>query len=176
MANWIFVTIVGCLFSGIQAQIDYCAKSYCTNTYPNIGCNPPASPGGVGCNGKSPAVVALTSDQQTLILNEHNTRRSQLALGNLSPFTPAIGHFTQMASDQTNKVGCAMQYWLDDSWETYYLVCNYGVTNVIGTPVYKSGPVASACTTGRNPLAGLNGLCSTAESISPVPNPTVTSG
>uniref|UniRef100_A0A1Y9H2P8 Venom allergen-1 n=1 Tax=Anopheles dirus TaxID=7168 RepID=A0A1Y9H2P8_9DIPT len=265
MANWIFVVFTLCVVSGIQAQTDYCAKSYCTNTYPNVGCNPPAAPGGVGCTGKSPAVVTFTSGQQTLILSEHNTRRSQLALGNLKPFTsakrmptltwdtelakqagnnarscvfahdkcrntpvyswsgqnlamsqfygmtktievllqegisgwwseynvttqaqlnsypnnyvgPAIGHFTQMASDQSNKVGCAMQYWLDGSFKTYYLVCNYGVTNVIGTPVYKSGTVASGCTTGRNPVAEFNGLCSTAESINPVPNPTVTSG
>uniref|UniRef100_A0A182M7Q2 SCP domain-containing protein n=1 Tax=Anopheles culicifacies TaxID=139723 RepID=A0A182M7Q2_9DIPT len=84
---------------------------------------------------------------------------------------PAIGHFTQMANDQTSKIGCAMQYWLDDGWETYYLVCNYAVTNIVGRPTYKSGTVASGCTTGRNPIASLNGLCSTAETINPVPNP-----
>uniref|UniRef100_A0A1Y9H2P3 Venom allergen-1 n=1 Tax=Anopheles dirus TaxID=7168 RepID=A0A1Y9H2P3_9DIPT len=260
MANWIFVTFVCCLFSGIQAQINYCAKSYCNNGYQNIGCKPPGVSGGARCSGKSPAVVTLTSAQQTLILNEHNTRRSQLALGNLKPFTsakrmptltwdtelakqagnnarscvfahdrcrntpvyswsgqnlaisqfygmtktieellkegiagwwseynvttqaqlnsypsnyvgPAIGHFTQMASDQSNKVGCAMQHWLDNSWKSYYLVCNYGVTNVIGTPVYKSGTVASGCTTGRNPDRKFNGLCKQTEPIKPEPNP-----
>uniref|UniRef100_A0A1Y9H9I3 Venom allergen-1 n=1 Tax=Anopheles farauti TaxID=69004 RepID=A0A1Y9H9I3_9DIPT len=265
MACWIFVTIVSCLIGGLQAQVDYCAKTYCTNTYPNVGCNPPATPGGPSCNGKSPAVVAFTAAQQTLILNEHNTRRSQLASGNLNSFAPAkrmptltwdtelakqagnnarscvyghdrcrntpvfawagqnifmsqfygttrtieallqqgitgwwsefnvttqaqlnsypknyvgpaIGHFTQMASDQTDKIGCAMQYWLDGQWKTYYLVCNYAVTNVIGTAVYKSGSVASACSTGRNPVAELNGLCSPAETINPVPNPSVASG
>uniref|UniRef100_A0A1Y9HAM4 SCP domain-containing protein n=1 Tax=Anopheles farauti TaxID=69004 RepID=A0A1Y9HAM4_9DIPT len=159
MAGWIFVTIVCCLISGLQAQIDYCSKSYCRSGIQNVGCKPPATPGGPSCNGKSPAVVAFTAAQQTLILND-----------------PAIGHFTQMASDQTDKIGCAMQYWLDGQWKTYYLVCNYAVTNVIGTAVYKSGPVASACTTGRNAVAALNGLCSPAEKINPVPNPLTTSG
>uniref|UniRef100_A0A1Y9HAA7 Venom allergen-1 n=1 Tax=Anopheles farauti TaxID=69004 RepID=A0A1Y9HAA7_9DIPT len=264
MASWIFVTIVGCLVGGLQAQVDYCANSYCNNRYPNIGCNPPPASGGESCTNLSPAVITFTAAQQELILNEHNTRRSQLASGNLDSFAPAmrmptltwdtelakqagnnarscvfkhdkcrntpvfawsgqnlskskfygmtktvekllqegisgwwneyklttqdqldsypenyvgpaIGHFTQMASDQSNRIGCAMQYWKNGLWDTYYLVCNYAVTNVVGTPVYKSGPVASACSTGPNPVAALNGLCSPAESVDPVPNPSVNS-
>uniref|UniRef100_A0A182WC66 SCP domain-containing protein n=1 Tax=Anopheles minimus TaxID=112268 RepID=A0A182WC66_9DIPT len=180
MASWIFVTIACCLVNGLQAQTNYCTTTYCRTGVQNVGCNPPATPGGVGCNGMSPAVVTMDSTLQTLVLSEHNTRRSQLALGQLASFlpatrmptiTPAIGHFTQMASDQTSKIGCAMQYWLDGDWETYYFVCNYGVTNVVGRPTYKSGTVASGCTTGRNPVTTLNGLCSTAETINPVPNP-----
>uniref|UniRef100_A0A182NJ68 SCP domain-containing protein n=1 Tax=Anopheles dirus TaxID=7168 RepID=A0A182NJ68_9DIPT len=89
MASWIFVVLALCLFSGIQAHINYCANSYCNNGYQNVGCNPPVVPGGVRCTGKSPAVVTLNSAQQTLILNEHNTRRSQLALGHLRPFLSA---------------------------------------------------------------------------------------
>ncbi|XP_035788847.1 antigen 5 like allergen Cul n 1-like [Anopheles albimanus] len=50
---------------------------------------------------------------------------------------PAIGHFTQMASDRSSRLGCAMQYWLDNGWKNYYLVCNYGVTNVLDRAVYK---------------------------------------
>ncbi|XP_052895671.1 venom allergen 3-like [Anopheles moucheti] len=259
MASWIFVAIACCLTSGLQAQTDYCTTTYCRSGKPNVGCNPPAATGGPVCAGKNSAVVALDSNLQSLILSEHNTRRSQLALGQLESFLPAtrmptitwdaelakqagnnarscvyghdkcrntpvyawagqniaqsqfygmtktteelvkeginswwseynvttqdqlnsyptgykgpaIGHFTQMASDQTDKLGCAMQYWLDGEWDTYYLVCNYGVTNVLGCPVYKSGTVASGCTTGPNPIAALNGLCSTSESINPLPN------
>uniref|UniRef100_A0A4Y0BE72 Venom allergen-1 n=1 Tax=Anopheles funestus TaxID=62324 RepID=A0A4Y0BE72_ANOFN len=256
MSSWIFVTIACCLVSGLQAQTNYCTKTYCPAGVPNVGCNPPATTGGPACGGKSPAVVVLDSTLQSLILSEHNTRRSQLALGQLGflpaakmptitwdaelakqagnnarscvyghdrcrntpvyawagqniamsqfygmtkttsqlvqeginawwseynvtnqgqltyyPTTPpnsVIGHFTQMASDKTNKIGCAMQYWLDGQWKTYYFVCNYAVTNVGNRPTYKTGTVNSGCITGINPT--LNGLCSTAEVINPVPN------
>lgn len=84
---------------------------------------------------------------------------------------PAIGHFTQMASDQTNRIGCAMQYWKkDNQWETYYLVCDYALTNMIGSAVYKKGPVGSGCTTGVNTSPGLGGLCKPTEVVKPVPN------
>ncbi|XP_053672843.1 antigen 5 like allergen Cul n 1-like [Anopheles nili] len=260
MAFWIFVTIACSLFGGLQAQTNYCTTSYCMAGKTNVGCNPPGTPGGVGCTGKSPAVINLNSTYQNTILLEHNKRRSQFALGQLKPFLPAkrmptlqwdtelakqagnnarnctfkhdqcrntavyasagqnlamsqfygmtktidalikegitgwwneynyttqadldkypsahtgpaIGHFTQMVSDQSNRIGCAMQYWLDGGkWQTYYLVCDYAVTNIIDRAVYKNGTVASGCTTGRNPDPALNGLCSTAETVKPVPN------
>uniref|UniRef100_A0A240PMU9 Venom allergen-1 n=1 Tax=Anopheles christyi TaxID=43041 RepID=A0A240PMU9_9DIPT len=258
MASWIFVALVCSLVGGLaQAQVNYCTNSYCRNNRPNVGCNPPAIPGGPSCAGLSPAVITLDSSLQSLILSEHNTRRSQLALGQLRPFlpairmptltwdvelarqagnnarscvyqhdscrntpvyawagqnlaisqfygttrtiaqlvtsainswwneysattqgqlnsyprtspSPAIGHFTQMASDQTAKIGCAMQHWTSGRWLTYYFVCNYAVTNVSDRPIYKSGPTASKCATGRNPA--LPGLCSASEPINPVPN------
>ncbi|XP_050076051.1 antigen 5 like allergen Cul n 1-like [Anopheles maculipalpis] len=259
MASWIFVAIACCLVSGLQAQTNYCTTTYCPTGVPNVGCNPPGLLGGPNCANKSAVVIVLNPTLQSLILTEHNTRRSQLALGQLNSFLPAtrmptiswdtelanqagnnarscvyghdrcrktavyawagqniamsqfygmtktieqllkeginawwseynvttqaqlnsypngytgpaIGHFTQMASDQTAKLGCAMQNWLEGQWKTYYLVCNYAVTNVIGRATYKNGTVASGCTTGRNPIATLNGLCSTAETINPVPN------
>ncbi|XP_035906239.1 venom allergen 5-like [Anopheles stephensi] len=259
MASWIFVAIASCLVSGLQAQIDYCTTSYCTAGVKNVGCNPPETPGGPECNGKNPAVVEITPALQTLILSEHNTRRSKLALGQLDLFLPAIrmptiswdeelakqagnnarsckigrdgcrntavyawagqnvalsqfygvtktteellresidawwseryvttqaqlnsypqgsaattiGYFTQMVNDQTDKLGCAMQYLLDGEFQTYYTVCNYAVANIAERPVYKNGPAGSGCTTGRNPTTVLNGLCSTAETINPVPN------
>uniref|UniRef100_A0A2M4AKZ0 Venom allergen-1 n=1 Tax=Anopheles triannulatus TaxID=58253 RepID=A0A2M4AKZ0_9DIPT len=70
---------------------------------------------------------------------------------------PPIGHFTQMASDQTSVIGCAMQYWLEDMFEMYYLVCNYERSPFIHEAVYKKGTVASECTTGTNPK--YVGLC-----------------
>ncbi|XP_053661809.1 antigen 5 like allergen Cul n 1-like [Anopheles marshallii] len=263
MASWIFVAIVCCLVSGLQTQTNYCTTTYCKTGVPNVGCNPPPATGGISCAGKSPAVVVMDSNLQSLILSEHNTRRSKFALGQLAPCAscpsflpakamptitwdtelanqagnnarscvyghdrcrntpvyawagqniamsqfygmtkttsqlvlegingwwseynvttqtqldgypsgytgPAIGHFTQMVSDQTDKMGCAMQYWLDGQWKTYYFVCNYAVTNVVSRPVYKNGTFA--CTTGRNPISTMNGLCSTAEKIVPVYN------
>ncbi|EAA11192.2 AGAP006418-PA [Anopheles gambiae str. PEST] len=255
--HWTFVMIVSCLVDVLQAQTDYCANSNCRNGRPNVGCNPPASPGGPACAGLNPEVKTFSPEEQTLILSEHNKRRSQLAQGELKPFQPAvrmptltwdeelakqagnnarsctyqhdscrntpvfawagqnlalsqssgmnktvsevisssiaswwsehnvtreeqlntypssysgpaIGHFTQMASDQSDKIGCAMQNWVSDNWQTYYFVCNYGVTNIADRPVYKAGAVASKCTTGRNPT--LPGLCSETETINPVPN------
>uniref|UniRef100_A0A182PFL8 Venom allergen-1 n=1 Tax=Anopheles epiroticus TaxID=199890 RepID=A0A182PFL8_9DIPT len=257
MESKIIITIVWCLVGGIQAQTNYCVTSYCSNNLINVGCNPPGFPGGPGCNGLSPVVVTLDSSIQSLILSEHNRRRSKLALGQLKPFQPAIrmptltwdtelanqagnnardctfrhdscrntavyawagqnlwmtqfygstqtiaqlvssaidmwwsernvttqaqmnsypsnytgaaiGHFTQMASDQTARIGCAMQRWKNGPWLEYYLVCNYAVTNVIERPIYKRGSTASGCTTGRNP--SLPGLCSLSEKIKPVPN------
>ncbi|XP_052862399.1 antigen 5 like allergen Cul n 1-like [Anopheles cruzii] len=81
---------------------------------------------------------------------------------------PAIGHFTQMASDRAWKMGCAIQNWVEGGlWITYYLVCNYSFTNIVGQPVYVRGTTVSGCTTGYNPL--YPGLCSVEESISSVP-------
>ncbi|KFB42353.1 AGAP006417-PA-like protein [Anopheles sinensis] len=81
---------------------------------------------------------------------------------------PAIGHFTQMASDRTWKVGCAMQNWVEGGmWITYYFVCNYSFTNIINQPVYVRGTTASGCTTGQNPQ--YPGLCSLNEAIQSVP-------
>uniref|UniRef100_A0A2M4BWT9 Venom allergen-1 n=2 Tax=Anopheles marajoara TaxID=58244 RepID=A0A2M4BWT9_9DIPT len=82
---------------------------------------------------------------------------------------PAIGHFTQMVSDRTSTIGCAMQYWIQDEiWNTYYLVCDYGLTNIGDRAVYKKGPTASRCVTGTN--REFPGLCSTSESVPPLPN------
>uniref|UniRef100_A0A182NJ69 Venom allergen-1 n=1 Tax=Anopheles dirus TaxID=7168 RepID=A0A182NJ69_9DIPT len=81
---------------------------------------------------------------------------------------PAIGHFTQMASDRTWAIGCAMQNWLQDGiWITYYFVCNYSFTNIINQPVYVRGTTASGCTTGQSPH--YPGLCSVNESVQSVP-------
>uniref|UniRef100_A0AAG5D352 Venom allergen-1 n=1 Tax=Anopheles atroparvus TaxID=41427 RepID=A0AAG5D352_ANOAO len=258
MARWIFVVVVvSGIFGSLQAQTDYCTTSYCKAPRVNVGCNPPPLTGGPSCTGKTPNAIEMTGALKTLILNEHNTRRSQLATGNLAPFAaakrmptlswdtelakqaghnarscnvahdqcrntvtysyagqnlammafsgmtmtyeqviknriaswwnekndtlqaqldkypngytgPAIGHFTQMASDQTNKIGCALQYWKVNSMETYYLVCDYSVTNIIDRAVYKRGTVGSACNTGINPLFA--GLCNESEIINPVPN------
>ena len=78
------------MLSVLQAQTDYCANSNCRNGRPNVGCNPPASPGGPACAGLNPEVKTFSPEEQTLILSEHNKRRSQLAQGELKPFQPAV--------------------------------------------------------------------------------------
>uniref|UniRef100_A0A2M4CLM8 Venom allergen-1 n=1 Tax=Anopheles darlingi TaxID=43151 RepID=A0A2M4CLM8_ANODA len=249
------ISLVGLI--GSIESIDYCTANLCPAGVQNIGCNPPALSGGPNCFGRSPAVVPITASRQSLILDLHNSRRSQIANGGLSPFFPArrmatlqwdaelasqaghnarsctfahdrcrntvdfrwagqnlalmqysgpartvesiidgfiaswwneyrdtstahidsypsnhqgpaIGHFTQMASDRAWKIGCAMQNWFQDGfWNTYYLVCNYSFTNIINQPVYARGTTGSGCTTGRNPL--YSGLCSVNEVIPNVP-------
>ncbi|XP_052899152.1 antigen 5 like allergen Cul n 1-like [Anopheles moucheti] len=68
-----------------------------------------------------------------------------------------IGHFTQIASDRSTKVGCSMWYWKDGQMDAYYFVCNYSTTNIMDRSVYQSGPTGSQCRKGRN--SQFPGLC-----------------
>ncbi|XP_055610859.1 antigen 5 like allergen Cul n 1-like [Uranotaenia lowii] len=76
---------------------------------------------------------------------------------------PAIGHFTQVVADRSDRIGCAIVQWTEKPFTKVYLVCNYARTNVIGTPVYTAGQAASQCTTGAN--TNYPGLCSTKEKV-----------
>ncbi|XP_062553204.1 antigen 5 like allergen Cul n 1-like [Armigeres subalbatus] len=76
---------------------------------------------------------------------------------------PAIGHFTQIVSDRTSKVGCSMVSYVRSPFTYKYFVCNYGLTNIVNQPVYAAGNACSGCTTGCN--ANYPGLCSTAEVV-----------
>ncbi|XP_043658651.1 antigen 5 like allergen Cul n 1 [Drosophila teissieri] len=72
---------------------------------------------------------------------------------------PAIGHFTTMVNERNNRVGCAIARFTDaNNVQATLLVCNYAVTNVLNNPVYRAGPAASECTTGRN--SNYPNLCS----------------
>lgn len=75
-----------------------------------------------------------------------------------------IGHFTAMAQDRTNRIGCAGATY---NGAERLLTCNYSFTNLQGTPVYQSGSAASGCTTGTNP--NYPNLCSTSEDVDPNP-------
>lgn len=68
-----------------------------------------------------------------------------------------------MVTDKTNQIGCGISTFIDKKWKTYLLACNYATRNVIGCPVYKTGPKASACSYG--PDAIYTGLCKTSERI-----------
>lgn len=75
-----------------------------------------------------------------------------------------IGHFTAMAQDRTNRIGCAGSVY---NGAERLLTCNYAFTNLQGSPVYESGPAASGCKTGTNP--NYTNLCSTSEDVDPNP-------
>ncbi|XP_062542523.1 uncharacterized protein LOC134210495 [Armigeres subalbatus] len=77
---------------------------------------------------------------------------------------PTIGHFTQVVSDRSSKIGCAMVSYITAPWINKLFVCNYGLTNIVGQPVYVAGATGSQCKTGRNP--SFSGLCSTSEVVS----------
>ncbi|XP_058121263.1 antigen 5 like allergen Cul n 1-like [Anopheles ziemanni] len=72
-----------------------------------------------------------------------------------------IGHFTQIASDRSTKVGCSLWFWKDGQYDVYYFVCNYSVTNIMDKSVYQAGPAASKCQRGRN--SKFPGLCNPGE-------------
>ncbi|EAT46091.1 AAEL002693-PA [Aedes aegypti] len=77
---------------------------------------------------------------------------------------PAIGHFTQIVSDRTSRIGCSMVSYNKNGFINKLFVCNYGVTNIINQPVYVAGNVCSGCITGCNRV--FPGLCNTAERVS----------
>uniref|UniRef100_A0A182R1C0 Venom allergen-1 n=1 Tax=Anopheles farauti TaxID=69004 RepID=A0A182R1C0_9DIPT len=72
-----------------------------------------------------------------------------------------IGHFTQIVSDRTTKVGCSMWYWKDGKTEAYYFVCNYSVTNIMDRSIYLEGATTSKCKKGNN--SKYPGLCNANE-------------
>jgi len=80
-----------------------------------------------------------------------------------------IGHFTQIVSAASNKVGCALNTYSTNSISntTYsksvYFVCNYSLTNISDRPVYPTGKPCSACTKGCS--ATYPGLCNSSEVI-----------
>ncbi|XP_062553203.1 antigen 5 like allergen Cul n 1-like isoform X2 [Armigeres subalbatus] len=76
---------------------------------------------------------------------------------------PAIGHFTQIVSDRTSRIGCAMVSYNRQRFINKLLVCNYGLTNIVNQPVYVAGNSCSGCTTGCN--SQYPGLCNTAENV-----------
>uniref|UniRef100_A0A1Q3FN10 Venom allergen-1 n=1 Tax=Culex tarsalis TaxID=7177 RepID=A0A1Q3FN10_CULTA len=80
---------------------------------------------------------------------------------------PAIGHFTQIISDRTNRIGCSLVKYDTDGWTNQLFVCNYALTNMVGQPVYVAGSACSKCTSGCN--AAYPGLCNVSENVSPIP-------
>lgn len=76
-----------------------------------------------------------------------------------------IGHFTQVVSDRSGHVGCAISAFTSPSasglWKVNLVACNYGFTNMDDWNVYQTGKTASGCTSGVNPE--FKALCSVNE-------------
>lgn len=75
-----------------------------------------------------------------------------------------VGHYTQVAWAQTNKVGCGYsQYTTVRSGRTWYarlIVCNYKPGgNFIGQNMYLAGTAASKCPSGTKKDSTYTGLC-----------------
>lgn len=77
-----------------------------------------------------------------------------------------VGHFTQVARDKAFTVGCSIVKSISSmsgrDWNCYYIACNYATTNMVGLPVYETGPMGRKCKTGMN--HNYAGLCSERES------------
>ncbi|KAI4504389.1 hypothetical protein M0802_000860 [Mischocyttarus mexicanus] len=49
-----------------------------------------------------------------------------------------VGHYTQMVWGNTKEIGCGSLKYVENNWESHYLVCNYGPAgNYLGQPIYK---------------------------------------
>lgn len=83
-----------------------------------------------------------------------------------SPFSPTIGHYTQLVWGNTYLVGCGIASFKDSTYyqKTYpykmLYVCNYGPSgNFLGQPVYAKGTTTgTACPSGTK-LNATIGLC-----------------
>lgn len=67
-----------------------------------------------------------------------------------------VFHFTVMANDQNNYLGCAMIKYLTpengEMMDGFLLTCNYQFTNVLGQKVYEKGKSCSGCPRGCGPI------------------------
>lgn len=55
--------------------------------------------------------------------------------------------FTQVITEKAAYIGCGLVQYVE-TYNTYYLACNYARGNVIGQPVYKKGTACSGCSSG----------------------------
>ncbi|KAL1377244.1 hypothetical protein pipiens_016397 [Culex pipiens pipiens] len=115
--------------------------------------------------GYSPAVKmpTLQWDLELQYLAEANARSCEYGhdkCRNTNWSNPQIGHFTQIISDRTVKIGCGMvtyQTYNGELWTHDYFVCNYSFTNIINQPSYIKGHAGSQCSTGVS--SAYPGLC-----------------
>lgn len=72
-----------------------------------------------------------------------------------------MGHFTQGVWESANKVGCAVSTSRSGGYNKAWLACDYNYGNMLESPVYKAGKMASECNSGTNPK--YEGLCAVGE-------------
>ncbi|XP_039446428.1 antigen 5 like allergen Cul n 1-like [Culex pipiens pallens] len=135
----------------------------CRNTvaFPSAGQNIASS----GWSGMTFTDVQLITKFVNLWYDEYKVANPSYTAKYPSGYSgPDIGHFTQIASDRTDRIGCAMVTFKPTATSNKaIMVCNYGLTNVIGQPVYVSGTACSGCKTGCSKTYA--GLCSTSEVV-----------
>lgn len=86
--------------------------------------------------------------------------------GPVPPAPEQFLHFVAMVTGNSNRIGCAVVQFKDESSAYPYqskLTCNYAYMTVTGTYMYRSGPTASDCKSGTNPT--YPALCSENEMI-----------
>lgn len=66
-----------------------------------------------------------------------------------------------MVADKNNRVGCAVARIDEGVQKVTLAACNYAYNSIVHFPIYKKGPIASQCSTGKNPT--YPGLCSVNE-------------
>ncbi|KAL3124615.1 hypothetical protein niasHT_010456 [Heterodera trifolii] len=67
-----------------------------------------------------------------------------------------IGHWTQMAWANTDRIGCAMaQNCPNTNWKTYVVCWYYAAGNYFGSPVYEAGEPCSKCSPKCDKAIGL---------------------
>ncbi|KAJ6637144.1 Antigen 5 like allergen Cul n 1 [Pseudolycoriella hygida] len=88
--------------------------------------------------------------------NEH-TNADMNVIGRYRSNGRKIGHFTQIVSSESSKVGCAMIMYKRNRYVTLYFVCNYSLSNILNAPIYTSGKPCSRCSYGCSKL--YPGLC-----------------
>lgn len=76
-----------------------------------------------------------------------------------------IGHFTQIVRDISPQFGCGAAKYNQKGLYYWYLVCNYGTTNILGHTIYKSGKPCSECKRGCDKK--YTALCTTREPVDP---------
>ncbi|XP_067635236.1 antigen 5 like allergen Cul n 1-like [Eurosta solidaginis] len=72
-----------------------------------------------------------------------------------------IGHFTVLATDDNNAMGCAVASYSKNNFKYTLIACNFAKMHMPGNSVYEVGKPASGCRKGRNPQH--KNLCSVKE-------------
>lgn len=115
--------------------------------------------------GGKPTIAGMLEGQMKAWFEEHVDSKMDY-INSYPKSTPGvIGHFTAMSHELAVKVGCGMIKTTEVrngiTWDKILTACNYAHTNILNYKIYRSGPAASACTTGRNPK--YPNLCSAKE-------------
>lgn len=124
-----------------------------TNRYPSVGQNLAYI--------RDTRPIEVKQELQGMVqkwFNEYQNA-TQADIDNFQSSDRKIGHFTQMIRDRQSYVGCGVAMYGKEGVKGNHLLlaCDYSYANMIGEPVYKSGPKCSEC---RKCDSINKGLCS----------------